>query len=111
MSKIIGKSGKEYYFDILPLGSSFPEESGIYILSKLFYKEYRIYNEASYSQIDNSLGYDVLYIDESNNFALDIPKTLKQQKNNVTHIGIMLIPDEYGRVTILKDLKQNYKLD
>ena len=90
-----GESGEDYFFEIYPKGTTFPNVSAVYIFVK---------------QISNSSGkysYKLLYIGESSELGERIKKHNKEncvEKNGYTHICILPIEEEKHRLEIESDL-------
>lgn len=90
-----GESGEDYFFEIYPKDSTFPNISAVYIFVK---------------RISNSSGkysYKPLYIGESSELGERIKNHNKEkcvEKNGYTHICILPIQKEKHRLEIESDL-------
>lgn len=92
----VGASGSRYSFDVYPWGQAFRPIGGVYVVLR--------------RQANGR--YDVLYVGQTGDLSERFDQHHKQpcfDRNQRTHIGILLEGNEQRRLSMERDLLGNYR--
>jgi excinuclease UvrABC nuclease subunit len=92
---VVGASGRSYEFMVYPWGQAFNPVGGVYLVLK--------------RKIGN---YEILYIGQTRDLSERFDDHHKQgcfDRNDRTHIGVLVVSTEQERLAIERDLLGHYK--